>query len=712
MVTCPLPLTDWLRGQDDQHAGRAAARTPRPRHPAARRHRRARRPRRQPGLGEQGSGGPGHLHARRAGRAGGRRRRPRPGAGRRGRRAGRAGRRPGAGAGRRAARWSGSRSPGATTRSPSCRPRARRAGSTPPGSASRPRRSTASTCAALLAELPEADRRLLTTLAHGSPVGRTRDAAVDRAARAGADAGAAAARARACCCAATPRPSSCPARSASSLRGDSPLGTVRLAEPELRTTRHKVSTVDATGAGEALELLRRAESLVELWRHGTGRGAQVRRARRARRCAGWPATSTPTSAAPGCVAELVVGAGLVGDSASAPTPPSGCRPRSPTRGWSPPRPNQWATLAAAWLDLPRLPGLAGMRDAKDECSRRCPTTCAARPRRPSAGGCSPRSPTCRAGTGVRLPRRAGRRAGLAGAAPGRAAARRDRALDAGRGDRARRGRARRDHRRRAGRCSTTARRPRPSGWPTSLPEPVDHVLVQADLTVVAPGPLEPQLAAEIGAGRRRRVGGQRDRLPGHRGDRAPRAGRRPHRGGPARAVPQPVAHAGAAVADLPDRRRGPPARPAARRRGGVVPALRRPGAAGGGARPPGARRRCELRRIAPTVLVSPLPLADVLDELRAAGFAPAAEGADGQVLDLRPAGHRLPAAGPAPGAAPPGAAERRAAARHRGAPARGRRGGRDPPRPDGVADGGRRRGRHRRRRWRCCARPSSSRATC
>jgi hypothetical protein len=50
----------------------------------------------------------------------------------------------------------------------------------------------------------------------------------------------------------------------------------------------------------------------------------------------------------------------------------------------------------------------------------------------------------------------------------------------------------------------------------------------------------------------------------------------------------------------------------------------------------------ELRRIAPTVLVSPVPLADVLDELRSAGFAPAAEGADGQVLDLRPAGRRLP----------------------------------------------------------------------
>jgi hypothetical protein len=70
-----------------------------------------------------------------------------------------------------------------------------------------------------------------------------------------------------------------------------------------------------------------------------------------------------------------------------------------------------------------------------------------------------------------------------------------------------------------------------------------------------------------------------------------------------------------------------------------------------------AASRLELRRIAPTVLVSPVPLGDVLEELRGAGFAPAAEDANGHVLDLRPAGLRLPA--PArprrvvPGSVPP-----------------------------------------------------------
>src|SRR5699024_9134553 len=48
-----------------------------------------------------------------------------------------------------------------------------------------------------------------------------------------------------------------------------------------------------------------------------------------------------------------------------------------------------------------------------------------------------------------------------------------------------------------------------------------------------------------------------------------------------------------------------------------------------------------LRRIAPTVLVSQLPLADVVDGLREAGFTPVAEGPDGNVLDLRTSGHRV-----------------------------------------------------------------------
>jgi hypothetical protein len=48
----------------------------------------------------------------------------------------------------------------------------------------------------------------------------------------------------------------------------------------------------------------------------------------------------------------------------------------------------------------------------------------------------------------------------------------------------------------------------------------------------------------------------------------------------------------------------------------------------------------ELRRIAPTVLVSALGLVELVDALRTAGFSPAAEGTAGEVLDLSARGRR------------------------------------------------------------------------
>ena len=50
----------------------------------------------------------------------------------------------------------------------------------------------------------------------------------------------------------------------------------------------------------------------------------------------------------------------------------------------------------------------------------------------------------------------------------------------------------------------------------------------------------------------------------------------------------------------------------------------------------------ELRRLAPTVAVSPLPLAELMDGLRGAGFTPAAEDEGGAVLDLTDRGRRIP----------------------------------------------------------------------
>jgi hypothetical protein len=55
-----------------------------------------------------------------------------------------------------------------------------------------------------------------------------------------------------------------------------------------------------------------------------------------------------------------------------------------------------------------------------------------------------------------------------------------------------------------------------------------------------------------------------------------------------------------------------------------------------------AAGRLELRRIAPTVAVSPLALAELMDGLRDAGFTPAAEDEGGAVLDLTDRGRRIP----------------------------------------------------------------------
>ena len=51
----------------------------------------------------------------------------------------------------------------------------------------------------------------------------------------------------------------------------------------------------------------------------------------------------------------------------------------------------------------------------------------------------------------------------------------------------------------AGAGARQRRSTRPRCWPRGLPEPVDHVLIQADLTAVAPGPLVAPVAEAIGS---------------------------------------------------------------------------------------------------------------------------------------------------------------------------------------------------------------------
>ncbi|OKI10047.1 DNA-binding protein [Streptomyces sp. CB02923] len=174
-----------------------------------------------------------------------------------------------------------------------------------------------------------------------------------------------------------------------------------------------------------------------------------------------------------------------------------------------------------------------------------------------------------------------------------------------------------------------------------LPEPLDHVLLQADLTAVAPGPLERPLADALGvlADVESKGGATVYRFTPASVRRALDAGRSAaelqsfltaHSRTP---VPQPLAYL---IDDV------------ARRHGRL-----RVGAASAYVRCDDdallteilADRRAiglRLRRLAPTVLASAAPPDQLLEGLRAMGYAPAAESAEGDVLIARPDAYRTP----------------------------------------------------------------------
>ncbi|MFJ3650657.1 helicase-associated domain-containing protein [Streptomyces murinus] len=188
-----------------------------------------------------------------------------------------------------------------------------------------------------------------------------------------------------------------------------------------------------------------------------------------------------------------------------------------------------------------------------------------------------------------------------------------------------------------------------------LPEPLDHVLLQADLTAVAPGPLERPLAEMLGvlADVESKGGATVYRFTPGSVRRALDAGRTAadlhdflarHSRTP---IPQPLAYL---IDDV------------ARKHGHL-----RIGAAS-------AYVRCDddallteiladkraaalrLRRLAPTVLAAQSDPAALLEGLRAMGFAPAAESAEGDVLITRAHAHRTPprtAPDPVPDGPPP-----------------------------------------------------------
>ncbi|MQA62061.1 MAG: DNA-binding protein [Actinophytocola sp.] len=506
--------------------------------------------------------------------------------------------------------------------------------------------------AAAVAEVTDDERRLLATLAAGPPIGRTRDAAAEVSLEA---AGSPVQRllARGLLIRRDDQTVELPRQLAIHLRGGQVFTPASLTEPPLRTNPHTEHTVDQVAAGEAMELIRHTEALLAFWSATPppvlkAGGLGVRELRRVMRELAIDEVRAVL------LVELVVGAGLVADSNET---TAEWVPTVLTDSWQVATPAaRWAVLASSWLTLPRLPGLAYAADTPDtsaSAADKPPTPLSERLRRPLA----PRTrwrildalAALPAGTGVsspedlvavlawRAPRRGGRlrdelvrwtlsEASAIGLVALSAMTTAARALHSSAGE------APQDEQRW---LATEA-------MADAMPAPVDHVLVQADLTVVAPGPLEPRLEADVAmvadvesaghatvyriteASVRRALDGGRaaDELHELFASRS----RTP--------VPQSLTY----LIDDVARRHG-------RLRGGacacflrcddealLAEVLSHP-----------AADELGLRKIAPTVVVSSLPLAEVIDGLRASGFTPSAEGPDGQVIDLRPRGRRLAA---------------------------------------------------------------------
>ncbi len=409
--------------------------------------------------------------------------------------------------------------------------------------------------------------------------------------------------------------------------------------PAPETSPVDASRVDRVAAGAAADVVRLVDELLELWSTEPPKvlragGVGVRERARA-------ATALDLDEpALALLAEVAQAAGLLGSGDDGSADAEVWLPTPAYDGWlDEPVEVRWATLARAWLTTTRVAGLAGSQDVRGRTlaplGPDLDRTVAPVVRAGVLGDLAALpvgTATTTASLTARLrwhaPRRGGRlhddlvgwtvREGeRLGLLSGGALAVHGRALVEGRPDDA------------------------VGALAALLPAPLDHVLLQADLTAVAPGPLEPGLARSVRlvADVESTGGATVYRFTEATVRRAFDAGwtagdvtslLTKHSRTP---VPQPLTYL---VEDV------------ARRHGRV-----RVGAAS-------SFVRCDdeatlgvllsdrkvsslgLRRIAPTVLASTSPPDVVLERLREAGLAPAAEGPDGAVVVRRPESRRSP----------------------------------------------------------------------
>jgi hypothetical protein len=501
---------------------------------------------------------------------------------------------------------------------------------------------------ALLAELDEPSRELLTRLAEGSPVGRTRDALpgspadrpVQRLLTAGLlhHIGSA-----------TGDTVILPRVVAQVMRGELP-GPVGLTTPDPTVHTTTQSDVDSVAAGAAIDLLREFDVLIqtlsmapvsELRSGGLG----VRDVKKLTKLTGIDEQRL------GLILEVAAAAGLIAPGTPDPEPPGGNAPY-----WAPTvaadrfieisTAARWLLIAWTWLHLPARPSLVGSRGPDGRpfgvLSDALYSTAAPLDRRLLLSVLSTLAP----GAGVepesaalammwQRPRWAARLQ----LDPVTHLLREAHAVGlVGRGAIATPARLLLAQRTEDGAENVI------NAMSKVLPAPLDHFLLQADLTVVVPGPLLRELAEQLdmvatvesaGAAMVYRIGESSIRGALDAGHTAGglHAFFDKHSKTP---VPQGLTY----LIDDVARRHG-------QLRVGIAASFVRcedPALLAQAVSTPAAEP-LKLRILAPTVAVSQAPMGDVLAALRAGGFVPAAEDSTGAVVDIRTRGARITAPG-------------------------------------------------------------------
>jgi XPB/Ssl2-like helicase family protein len=491
--------------------------------------------------------------------------------------------------------------------------------------------------AELIDGLDDPQRELLDRLLEGSPLGRTRDAApgapADRPVpqliaigllrRVDADT------------------VILPRHVGQVMRGEEP-GPVRLAAPDPVVSTTTPADTDAAAAGAIIDLLRELDLLIESLsatpiselRSG---GLGVREVRRLAKITGID------EARLGLILELAAAAGLIASGLPDPLPSVGDPPYwAPTvaadRFTEAPIAERWHLLATTWLELAARPALIGTRgpDAKPYAalSDSLYSTAAPLDRRlllsmlaelPPGAGVD--KDTASAALIWRRPRWSKRLQ----PAPVADLLEEARQLGlVGRGALSTPGRVFIDDAHEAAAIAAMAR---------ALPKPIDHFLVQADLTVVVPGPLERHLAEELstvaavesaGTAMVYRVSEPSIRHALDVGKTADELHTLFHRHSKT-PVPQGLTY----LIDDVARRHG-------QLRIGMASSFVRCEDPTLLAQAAAAAEHVGLRVLAPTVAISQAPINDVLTALQDAGFAPAAEDATGTIVDIRARGARVP----------------------------------------------------------------------